>query len=175
MPEATICGLKVQIDEPYAAGARTLTEGEAHTLNQARREGIRNNLANKVKDILGETKAEAATDEQKSKVQALVNEYAGTYEFGVRGVGSPRITDPVESAAKAIARSHLINTLKSQGRSTKLKEYKSPSGQTADEKIAELMQNPQVQKLAKEQVAAMQKIAEKAKGIDMGEGEAAAA
>lgn len=169
MPEATINGVKVEIDAPYEAG-RTIDADEARTLNQTRRENIRNNMAAKVKELLGETPVESLSQEVKDAIQAEITKYASTYTFAsARGTGVARETDPFAKACRAIARQQLIAKLKEAGRSTDLKEYKSPTGQDAEAKIAELMSNPVIQKAARARVAAQEKEAAALKGLDTGD------
>jgi hypothetical protein len=79
----TIAGSVFTVTPRYHAG-HVLNEAEASALEQTRRENLRNNLAGK----------EGLTQED-------VDEYAASYEFGVRGAIT---VDPVEKMAMALAR-----------------------------------------------------------------------
>lgn len=101
--EGVICN----IGAPYGAGSHSLTDGEAHTLNQTIVENIRNNLREDAKKL----KEEGAPVD---KFQALVDETYDRYEFGLR-TGGIRITDPVESAARELAKNIARRALRKQG------------------------------------------------------------
>jgi hypothetical protein len=91
---------EVEDDTSIVVGA-PLTEGQVSALQQTRRENIRNNMSKKVEEALNGSSQ--LSDESMSRLQALVDEYAGKYEFGVRQPGAPRVTDPVEKEARAEA------------------------------------------------------------------------
>ena len=99
MAQLTIKGQIFDIaDDPMISVGVPLTEGMAATLQQTRRENIRNNMAKKVEEALnGSGDLPAGKFEE---LQKLVAEYADKYEFGVRQPGSPRVTDPVEKEAR---------------------------------------------------------------------------
>ena len=108
----------VQVPQPYAPGARELTEGEASALNQIVAENLSNNLRQKIVDGQldreGKPTGTAHTDET---AQVIVDEYLAEYELGVRraGSGEPRVTDPVEREARRIAREKAKELIKAQG------------------------------------------------------------
>ncbi len=99
MAQLTIKGQIFDIaDDPSIAPGVPLTEGMAATLQQTRRENIRNNMAKKVEEALNGS-GDLAPGKYE-ELQKLVAEYADKYEFGVRQPGSPRVTDPVEKEAR---------------------------------------------------------------------------
>jgi hypothetical protein len=107
MATATISGHKFEIPEGvlarYELGYTLQTEGEVSAIRQTLVENLRNNFASTVKAAgNGEL-----TDEQVAELQAKFNEYAATYQFGVRkaGSGAPRAPkDPVEREMQKIAK-----------------------------------------------------------------------
>jgi hypothetical protein len=119
------------VPQPYAAGERVLTEGEANALNQTVAENLSNNLRAKliegrpeVKD--GDTVTEAARPWTAEEAQGLADAYLADYEIGVRraGSGEPRVTDPVEREARKIAREKALQIIASQG--GKAKDFDVP-------------------------------------------------
>lgn len=104
MPNITIQGhsFEVPADPGIVAGA-VLDENMAHSLQQTRLENIRNNMAARIKKMLGE--ATELTAEQAQEAQVKVNEYAQEYKFGVRGASGPRVVrDPVEREMQRLAK-----------------------------------------------------------------------
>jgi hypothetical protein len=100
MPNLTIEGEVFDIpDAANIAVGVPMSEGHVASLQQTRRENIRNNFAKHVKAA----KANGGiTHELHDKLQA----YAASYEFGVRQPGSPRVVrDPVEREAMKLIRS----------------------------------------------------------------------
>lgn len=110
---------EVQVPQPYSAGPRELSEGEANALNQIVAENLSNNLRAKL--IAGVTTGEGDTATTRpytaAEAQALVDEYLGAYEIGVRRVGSGErtVTDPVEREARKLARAKAVDLIRSQG------------------------------------------------------------
>lgn len=103
----TICDSNLTAPEPYKAG-HALTENEASVMNQIVRENLRNNMASAIKKM----KAEGKSD---TDLQAALDAYAATYEFGVRKSAAPKITDPVEKEAWKLARGAVVAALKKKG------------------------------------------------------------
>lgn len=112
--EITIQGLAFEVDRPYAAGAHTLTAGEANALNQTRAENLRNNFASVVKKAMADyRKANNMAEDAEVAVSNLDHDalkaefetYVKEYEFSERaGGGGPRTPkDPVEREANRIA------------------------------------------------------------------------
>jgi hypothetical protein len=105
--QVTISGHKFEVPEgilaKYELGYSLQTEGEVSAIRQTLVENLRNNFASTVKAAgNGEL-----TDEQVAELQAKFNEYAQTYQFGVRkaGSGAPRAPkDPVEREMQKLAR-----------------------------------------------------------------------
>lgn len=103
----TVQGKSVTVPQPFAPGYK-LRENDAAVLNQTYAENIRNNLSASVK---------AANEAKKSdkEIQALVDEYVKSYDFGIRTGGGGRSADPVMSEAMNIARQKVKEALKKQG------------------------------------------------------------
>lgn len=142
--EITISDGTFTVNLPYEPGPRELTPGEARTLNQARCEGIRNNLAKKVKELLTAGDNTGATQ--------LVAQYDNEFQFAMPGSGTGRtVRDPLEREVRAIIRDSLKVELAKEGK--KLKDVD-------EDKIEEIIErnssNPEVIKLAKKRVAAKQ-------------------
>ena len=93
MAQLTIKGQIFDIaDDPTISPGVPLTEGMAATLQQTRRENIRNNMAKKVEEALNGSGDLPA--DKFEELQRLVAEYADKYEFGVRQPGAPRAPRP---------------------------------------------------------------------------------
>jgi len=109
----------VQVPQPYSAGARELTEGEASALNQIVAENLSNNLRAQIVKGQQVGEGDAATFEpyNDTTAQKLVDDYLAEYELGVRrtGTGERQVTDPVEREARKIAREKAKELIKSQG------------------------------------------------------------
>jgi hypothetical protein len=104
----TIAGVALTLIGRFAAG-HVLTENEASALNQTFAENVRNNCAKKVKEL-----SEAGTDV--AAIQAVVDEYAANYDFGVRKATSQAVSrDPVARRATTIARNAVTAALKAKG------------------------------------------------------------
>lgn len=119
--EITIQKHAFTVTAPYAEG-HTITEAEAAALNQTRHENIRNNMARKIKDMLGD--AETLTEEQMAEMVETVAEYDASYEFTLASVGGARKTkDPIDVEAGKIARAHVNAKIKEAGHT--LTDFKS--------------------------------------------------
>lgn len=109
----------VQVPQPYTAGPRELTEGEANALNQIVAENLSNNLRAKIVAGItsGEGESATTTPYTSETAQTLVDEYLAEYELGVRrtGTGERQVSDPVEREARKIAREKARELIKSQG------------------------------------------------------------
>lgn len=100
MPNLTIAGEVFEVaDDPKITVGTPLTEGMVASLQQTRRENIRNNFASKVRDATNDGEDELSQDD-KNQLQQQLNQYAEAYEFGVRAAGVRRVTDPVEKEAR---------------------------------------------------------------------------
>lgn len=108
----TIQGETFEVNvEPFVEG-HVCTAGEASALNQTRLENLRNNFASKVAD------AKEAGNFDLETLQSQFDEYADSYEFGVR-TGGGRTGDPVMTEAMSIMRDKVRAALKKQGISLK--------------------------------------------------------
>lgn len=115
--DGTEVGFTVNVPTPYATG-HVCSEGEAAVLNQVLAENISNNLRAKLVGGKTEGEGDSATTRAYTpeEAQALVDEYVANYEPGVRrGGGEPRIVDPVEREAMAIAREKARELVKAKG------------------------------------------------------------
>src|SRR5262245_35070421 len=109
----TIQGLAFEVDRPYKAGAATLTDGEAHALNQTRAENLRNNFASNVRKAIEDYRkannlaedAEVPVSElDHDGLQAEFDKYAESYKFAPgQGGGARTPMDPVMREANRIA------------------------------------------------------------------------
>lgn len=109
----------VNVPQPYAAGSRELTEGEANALNQTIAENLSNNLRKRLVEGIttGEGDSKTTRPYTAEEAQAAVDEYLAEYEIGVRraGSGERQVTDPVEREARKIARQKAVELIKAQG------------------------------------------------------------
>lgn len=158
-----IQGVDFEVPQPYVAGPRELTEGEASQLNQVLAENLRNNFASTV-----DKAQEAAAKANSVEVTAVTNdmldldaltkafeEYCDTYEFGVRRGGAPRITDPIEREAMDMATDAVRQAIKTKGlklADVPAEKIRSLAGQL-------LEKNPQIREEAKRRVEATRGIA----------------
>jgi hypothetical protein len=85
------------------------TENEAHALNQLLKENTRNNLRERVKEAVEKKGAD------KAAVQAILDEYLKTYDFGKAGGGGGRIVDPVMAEAVDNAKKLIKRALMEKG------------------------------------------------------------
>lgn len=104
--EITIQGQDLSIEVPYAEGHQ-LSAAEASQLNQVYAENIGNNFRSKVKEML---EGGSSLDD----VQAALDAYAETYEFGVRRASgaTKRTVDPVMKEMRALAKKALTDFFK---------------------------------------------------------------
>jgi len=112
----TICGRGFDIPVPdrYTAGSTIeLTEGEASSIRQTFCENIRNNIAARMKKDNGAVnEAGALHEELVEEWQTKVNEYAESYQFGVRTGGGGRTpADPVERETLKIVKDKIREKL----------------------------------------------------------------
>lgn len=100
MPNLTIAGQVFEVtDDPNIVPGTPLSEGMVSSLQQTRRENIRNNFAAKVRDATDDGETELSQQDYQ-QLQEQLNAYAAAYEFGVRATGVRRVTDPVEKEAR---------------------------------------------------------------------------
>lgn len=164
--QITVQGLTFDAPQPYTAGTKELTDGEASALNQTLAENLRNNFAPQVKKALEEYKkannlpedAEVGVDQldHEALIEAF-DKYADEYEFGVRraGGGTRAPADPVGREAHRIASAKVREALKKKG-------LKIDS--VSKEKMAEFIEGvlakyPEIKEEAKRRVEATQTIA----------------
>lgn len=148
----TIQGFAFAVPVPYAEG-HVLTAGEASALNQVFHENLRNNFASKIKK-LKEANGEAIDVEA---LQADLDAYAKSYQFGVRTTGGTRaVTDPVKREAINLAKEAIKAALRSKGKSVK----DAGGNDWLVEKATELVATrPVFMEQAKARVSALQALA----------------
>jgi hypothetical protein len=149
MEQITIAGKTFNVPLRYEEG-HELTAGEASALNQTYHENIRNNLAKKVKEL-----DDAGTFDQNS-MQATVDQYAESYQFGIRAAGAGVSRDPVMSEAMRIAKKQLGELLKKSGK--KASDYTSETITNAAKAL--LAKSSDIMELAKQRVAEQQSLAQ---------------
>lgn len=150
--QITIQGKQFKVPYKYSAG-HVLKENEAGALNQTYFENLRNNFANKVRDGV-----EAGVDD--ATLQTQLDDYAATYEFGVRGGGGPR-GDPVRALAMNLARDLVRKAIKKNN----LSEEDWPATkvtQAASALLESQGDNGALMKHARQQVEAERKAADAA-------------
>lgn len=106
--DITINGQDFQLEVPYTEG-HVLTAKEAGQLNQVYLENIGNNFRAKVKEMM---ESGASAD----AIQAELDRYAETYEFGSRriGGGGGRKADPIAKEMRNLAKKKLEEFFKKQ-------------------------------------------------------------
>lgn len=104
MSNLTINGHVFEVeDDPNIVEGAPMSAGHVHSLQQTRRENVRNNFASKVKERQGEDGS--LGDAEKAELQSALADYAAKYEFGVRQAGTARrVVDPVEKEMLRMAR-----------------------------------------------------------------------
>lgn len=158
----TIQGLLFSAPAPYAAG-HTITEGEAHALNQVLAENLRNNFASTVKKAVEASKEEGGAPVDKAELDAAFAEYVGKYEFGVRQAGTSSVAvDPVEREALKLAKAVVRNAIKAAGR--KVSDYAAEDITTLAGKILE--KKPEIYDTARENIARSQAAAKSDVSLD---------
>jgi len=159
----TIAGESFSVPLPYVPGHR-LTEGEANALNQTWAENIRNNLASRIKE------AKEAGSFDQSVFQGSVDDYADSYEFGVR-TGGGRTGDPVMAEAMTIARDLVRKAIVKKG--IKLADVKAASISALAKDL--IGKNPSILETARARVEEVRQIADvELEGLEVESGEAEA-
>ena len=145
----TIQGTVFTIPRPFNAG-HICTAGEAKALNQTLAENTRNNYNDRVKKALRKATDEAPFDH--TEIQAEIDEYLKTYEFGVRRGRGP--ADPVEREAFLIGKEFVKAALRKK--SLKISDYSTEEiNQLASEAVTS---NQAISEEAKRRVARSEEI-----------------
>lgn len=156
MPNLTILGNTFPVSAPYIAG-HVLTEAEAKTLNQVRRENIGNNFR-------ADIKAAMEKNESLEAFAAKIAEYDAAYSFSMRTPRTP--VDPVERETRSVAIEAIKGKLAKNGQ--KYKEWVAAKGEDAAEaKIEEIMAREEIIAEAKKRIKAKSKVKD-ALGDDLG-------
>lgn len=121
----------VTVHTPYGEGHK-LTENEASSMNQTRKENIRNNLREQIKTMKKENKSE-------KDMGSMVLKYSETYEFGAGG-GGGRTADPVKREALNICAEKIKEAIRKSGQS--LKDVTTKQLNAKAEEV--LSRNPQI-------------------------------
>ena len=145
----TIAGKPYNVEARFAEG-HVLTANEASALNQTFFENLRNNFASKAKE---------------GADQAAFDEYAASYQFGVRtGGGGSR--DPIEVEAMSIARDTVKDMIRKAGK--KLSDYSAAAiSETAGKLLGHEVKGQEIRELAKKRVAEMQSAAGQSVDLDL--------
>lgn len=118
--EITIQNQPFSIPHLYVPGAVTLTEGEAHALQQVYAENLRNNFATQMKkraDEIAEAQAKG-TAVPNPLGQEDLDRYAASYSFGVRASGGIAV-NPVEAEERRLAIAAIKQVLTNRGETWK--------------------------------------------------------
>lgn len=110
-------GFELAVETPYAEG-HVLLANEAEVLNQTLVENLRNNFASRIRARQDEgEKAGSVYAPDLTELQDEFDEYAASYEFGVRraGGGSVRTSDPVEREARKMAEKRVKAAIQQKG------------------------------------------------------------
>lgn len=174
MPQVTISGEQFEIDAPYKEG-HSINAAEASTLNQTFLENIRNNVAAKIKAAKTQAEKDGATfsldtpiggegESATKTLRQIVQEYADSYEFGIRTASTREPVDPVAREAHRLAKEMISKAVQAKG--GKLKDI--PNEKLA-EMIATVAGRDEVQKEAKRRVKAVTDIGLDELGLGAGE------
>lgn len=151
--QITIQDWLATIPAPFDEG-HTLTGNQASAMNQLYAENVRNNFAKKVKDAREEAK-KAGTEVDFNALQAALDTYAASYEFGTRkggGGGDASLPkEPILRAAHIIARNLIRDKAKQKGK-------KLSAEQVASLVPKLLEKNPGIMDEARRQVEAQNSI-----------------
>ena len=149
MEQITIAGHSFNVPVRYEEG-HELTAGEASALNQTYHENLRNNFAKKVKDA-GATADLAA-------LQAELDAYAESYQFGVRAAGTGGATrDPVMSEALRIATKQIRDLIKAKG--GKASDYEASAITQAAKTLLQRPEGEQIMAVARARVEEQKQLA----------------
>lgn len=152
--EFKVQGEMLTIIKPFAEG-HVCTAAEAGVLNQVLAENTRNNWADRVKKALEEGNFD------KGAMQAEIDEYLESYDFGVRRGRGP--SDPVEREALNMAKDLIRGALRKKG--FKIADISTDEiNRLADEA---LVKNPEIAKEAKRRVDNRRNLTSVADDIDL--------
>lgn len=112
--DITVAGVILSVPQPFTEG-HVLRANEAAVLNQTYAENLRNNFAGTVKKA-----KEGEAEPDTAALQAALDEYINTYDFGVRRVGTRTVPlDPVHREALRLAGEAVKAALHKKGMSIK--------------------------------------------------------
>jgi hypothetical protein len=133
--QITIAGHSFNVPVRYEEG-HELTAGEASALNQTYHENLRNNFAKTVKEATDAGNADLGA------LQAKLDEYAASYQFGVRSGGGGATRDPIMSEAMRIAKKQIGDLIKAKG--GKVSDY---AGEAITNAAKALLARPEGEKI----------------------------
>jgi hypothetical protein len=140
--EITIQSKDFTVPHRYVAGEITLSEGEAHALQQVYAENIRNNFA-------AQMKRAGEEDPPRELSQTDLDAYVAGYEFGIRSGGSGVARNPVESEERRLIIAKLREALTAKGKS-----WKGLTEEQQDMLVARALEGGQFRAQAEQVVAA---------------------
>ena len=155
MEQIIIQGVTFNVPTPYAEG-HVLATNEASALNQLLHENLRNNFASKVKAKRGDDAERNLSESEVAELQSALDEYASTYQFGVRAVrtAGPSLS-AVDREAISLAKAAIKAALKSKGY-----DVKSIDKDELQAKAEELIERkPEFRATAEQRIAAKKSIA----------------
>lgn len=180
MTQVTIAGVQLEIKAPYAEG-HALNAAEASVLNQTFLENVRNNAAGKIKAAKAKAEAAGATfsvdapiggegEDAAKTLRQVIEDYANTYQFGVRTVRASEPVDPVEREARAIAKDVVAKALREKGI-----KRKDVTDEAYEATVAKVAAGEKVQAAAKRRVKERESIGADELDLGLGGDEPAAA
>ena len=140
--EITIQGVDFTIATRYAEG-HTLTANEAAALNQMRAENIANNFRSKIKAAI------EANDLDVDALQAELDAYADTYEFGLRRTATPK--DPVAAKALSLAKAAIRAAIQAQGK--KVRDFAPEAIEDAAIRLLNTPKGEEIREMARARLA----------------------
>lgn len=149
----TILDYDFSVTAPYEAG-HTLTEGEAKSLNQTRKENLGNNFRSTVRNAIEAAGDGGAVDHEDLKAQFAVLD--SKYVFTLATVAASRKLDPVEREIRNLIKGALREQLAGETPARKLSDLDEDQLEAI---IDANMENPEIVKVAKKTVADRQKVA----------------
>lgn len=155
MEQILIQGVEFSVPTPYSEG-HVLAANEASALNQLLHENLRNNFASKVKSKRGDDPARNLSPDEVLELQVALDEYAASYQFGVRAVRSsgPSLS-AVDREAISLAKAAIKEALKKKGF-----DVKSIDKDELQAKAEELIERrPEFRATAESRIAAKKSIA----------------
>lgn len=163
--EITIQSQPFTIPHLYVAGEITLSEGEAHALQQVYAENLRNNFATQMKkraDEISEAQEKGLDSVPSPLGQADFDEYVKSYAFGVRASGGIAV-NPVEAEERRLAMAAIKQVLTQRGET-----WKGKSEEQQEAMISKVVESGRFRPEAEGIVAAKRAAKAATSGVDLG-------